>query len=95
MEAAMQMEPERERTLVDYLAIVKRRRAQLWIGFAAVFVPALLIALLWPPLYRSTGTILIEQQQVPQDLVPSTITSFAAERIQLIKQRVMARRTST
>lgn len=85
----MQRQAERERTFLDYLQIARRRRTQLWTGCAAVFVPAALVALLWPPLYRSTGTILIEQQQVPQDLVPSTITSFAAERIQLIKQRVM------
>jgi len=41
--------------------------------------------------YRSTATILIEQQEVPQDLVRSTVTSYAAERIQTISQRVLTR----
>jgi uncharacterized protein involved in exopolysaccharide biosynthesis len=46
-------------------------------------------ALLWPATYRSTGTILIEQQELPSDLVQSTITSYADQRIQVISQRVM------
>jgi len=46
-------------------------------------------ALTLPPLYRSSATILIEQQEIPQDLVRSTVTSYADERIQIISQRVM------
>jgi uncharacterized protein involved in exopolysaccharide biosynthesis len=46
-------------------------------------------ALTLPPLYRSSATILIEQQEIPQDLVRSTVTSYADERIQVISQRVM------
>jgi hypothetical protein len=42
-----------------------------------------------PPTYRSTATILIEQQQIPQDLVRTTVTSFADQRVQVISQRIM------
>jgi len=45
--------------------------------------------LLWPPTYRATATILIEQQEIPQDLVRSTISSYADQRVQVISQRVM------
>jgi succinoglycan biosynthesis transport protein ExoP len=54
-----------------------------------MLVLAVAAALLWPASYRSTGTILIEQQELPSDLVQSTITSFADQRIQVISQRVM------
>jgi uncharacterized protein involved in exopolysaccharide biosynthesis len=47
------------------------------------------LAVLWPPTYRTGATILIEQQEIPQDLVRSAITSFADERVQIISQRVM------
>jgi len=47
------------------------------------------VALLWPPTYRATATILIEQQEIPQDLVRSTIASYADQRVQVISQRVM------
>jgi len=46
---------------------------------------------LWPPTFKSTATILIEEQEVPAELVHSTITSYADQRIEMIKQQVMSR----
>ena len=77
--------------LTDYLAIL-RRRAWLIVGsFFATLVLAVAVALLIPPIYRSTGSILIESQQIPTDLVQAAVTSYADERIEVIKQRVMTR----
>lgn len=75
----------------DYVDVLRRRKAQLLIPMLAVFAIAVAIAFGLPPVYRSTATILIEQQDIPQDLVRSTVTSYAAERIQTISQRVMTR----
>lgn len=75
--------------LADYLAILRRRRAQMTFAFIVVLVLSILTAILWPPTYRATGTILIEQQELPTDLVRSAISSFADQRIQVITQRVM------
>ena len=80
---------EDERGLRDYVAALRRRWRILIVTFALVLGAGLVTALVWPPVYRSTATILIEQQEIPQDLVRSTITSFADQRIQLINQRVM------
>ena len=44
-----------------------------------------------PSTYRSEGLVLVETQQIPDDLIQSTVTSAAAERIQIIRQRVMTR----
>jgi polysaccharide biosynthesis transport protein len=66
-----------------------RRRGTFWLVAAASMVIALLIATLWPPTYRATATILIEQQEIPQDLVRSVITTYADQRVQTISQRVM------
>lgn len=66
------------------------RRKGLVIGtFAVGMIATILAALLIPPVYQSAATILIEQQEIPQDFVRSTITSFADQRIQVISQRVM------
>ena len=54
-----------------------------------VLVIAIFAAVLWPPTYQSTATILIEEPDVPRDLVRSTVTSYAAERLQVITQRIM------
>jgi polysaccharide biosynthesis transport protein len=66
-----------------------RRRRTFFAIAAGGLLVTLLLALLLPPVYRSAATILIEQQEIPQDLVRSTITSYADERIQVISQRVM------
>jgi uncharacterized protein involved in exopolysaccharide biosynthesis len=47
------------------------------------------LALLLPPTYQAGATILIEQQEIPQDLVRSAVSSFADQRVQVISQRVM------
>src|SRR5580698_10414498 len=66
-----------------------RQRAIFVIVAGLAAVVALAIALLLPPTYRATGTILIEQQEIPQEMVRSVITSFADQRVQVISQRVM------
>ncbi|MGE3480691.1 MAG: GumC family protein [Gammaproteobacteria bacterium] len=77
--------------LSDYLAVLKRRKLQLIVPTVLVFIATLGIAFGLPPVYLSTATILIEQQDIPQDLVRTTVTSYATERIQVISQRVMTR----
>lgn len=81
--------PARSPTLADRLGALRRRRRPALATAAAIFIVTLLGALLWPPTYRSTGTILIEQQEVPVDLVRSMVSSYADQRIQVITQRVM------
>ena len=72
-----------------YWAILKRRRYQFLIPAALISLLSLLLAFGLPAIYRSTATILIEQQDIPRDLVKSTVTGFASEQIQVITQRVM------
>jgi len=66
-----------------------RRRLTFCVVAGISVVTTVLIAMLLPPTYESSGTILIEQQEIPQDLVRSVITSFADQRVQIISQRVM------
>ncbi|MBK7522598.1 MAG: lipopolysaccharide biosynthesis protein [Gammaproteobacteria bacterium] len=91
MRAAQDFEllDEAQLSIEDYIAILKRRRWRIIVPAAVVFFLALLLALGLPATYRSTATILIEEQEIPQDLVRSTISSFAAEQVQVITQRVM------
>lgn len=76
-------------TLDDYLAIIRRRKWQAIVPAFILLVIAVLAALLIPPTYRSTATILIERQEIPPELVRTTVTSYADQRIQVISQRVM------
>ncbi len=82
---------EQVKELKDYIDAFRRRRVAIFIVAIVVFIIVLIAALVWPPTYRSTATILIEEQEIPSDLVRSTITSYATQRIETIKQSVMTR----
>ena len=75
----------------DYLGALKRRRTSILIIAVVIFMIGALAALLWPATYKSSATILIKEQDIPSELVQSTVTSFASQRIQTISQMVMAR----
>jgi uncharacterized protein involved in exopolysaccharide biosynthesis len=77
--------------LGDYLAAFRRRKGLIMTVAGIVFLIGLVTAFVWPPTYQSSATILIEAQEVPTELIQSTVTSFAAQQIQVISQRVMAR----
>jgi len=76
-------------SLPEIVASLRRRQVPMMIAFVAILLTALCSAWLWPATYQSTGTILIEQQEVPSELVRSTISSYADQRIQVIQQQVM------
>ncbi len=74
----------------DYILIVKRRKWSL-IGTATlVLLVSVITALVWPPSYKSTSTILIEEQEIPKDYVMTTVTSFAQQQLQITNQRIMS-----
>jgi len=77
--------------LGDYLAAFRRRKGLILTVAGIVFLIGVITAFVWPPTYQSSATILIEAQEVPTELIQSTVTSFAAQQIQVISQRVMAR----
>lgn len=75
--------------LEKVIKIVRRRVKPMLIFSAISLVLSILVIMLLPKVYKSTATILIEQQEIPQDLVRSTVTSYADQRIQIIMQRAM------
>ncbi len=79
--------------LTDYLAIFQRRKKIIVITASILFGLCATIAFLLPPSYRSTATILIEEQEIPPELVRAAITSYADQRIESIKQQVLSRAT--
>jgi polysaccharide chain length determinant protein (PEP-CTERM system associated) len=73
-------------TLDDYIHIIKRRFPFVIGFFFLVFLLATAYAIKLPPVYQSTGTILIESQQVQSDL---TKEKYAADRFAALKQVVL------
>lgn len=75
--------------LGDYLTILRRRKVQLIVPFCLILVVGLGVAFGLPPVYRSEATILVERQEIPSNLVNTTVTGYVQERIQSIKQRIV------
>ncbi len=74
----------------DYVTILHRRKRVFLIPALLVLVIGVAVALGIPAVYESRATILVEQQEVPADLVRSAVSSYAGERIQILSKRVMS-----
>lgn len=75
--------------VLEYWNILKRRRFLFLLPFAAIAIAAFYLALSLPPTYRSEATILIEDQEIPEDIVGARITSYVNQQIQLISHRLL------
>lgn len=76
---------------IDYLAILRRRIHWLVWPVVIALLGALIISVILPNVYKSEASILIEDREISEGLVPSTVTTYADQRIEVIKQEVMSR----
>ena len=81
---------ESQKSLLDYFNIIRRRKIYVIVLFPVLLSIVSAVVYMLPPIYQSKGIILIESQEIPNDLVRSTVTSYAEQQIELIRQRVMA-----
>ena len=84
-------------TFSDYVAIWRRHKISYVLTALAILGAAFAFAFLWPPKYRSIGTIQIEQPDIPQDVMstgPSdfnaAVAAFVDQRIEQIHDRITA-----
>src|ERR1700681_1260981 len=84
------MSENRELTMDDYLAMLRRR-------LKVILIPALLsplagfmVSYVFPPKYTSESTVLVEGQKVPDTYVQPIITSDFTQRIQTLQQQVLS-----
>jgi len=80
---------DNSKSFQHYLDILKRRKLALLLPALATIALALMVAFGIPPAYQSQAKILIEEQEIPQDFVRTTIGSFAAQQVQVISQRIL------
>src|SRR5438874_6984817 len=81
-----------DRSLLDVLPAVWSRRK--WLAILAFVAPlsaaASLITFL-PNIYRSTATVLVDRQQIPETFVQATVTSALETRLHTISQEILSR----
>src|SRR5271157_5509444 len=84
------MSENRELTMDDYLAMLRRR-------LKVILIPALLaplagfgVSYVFPPKYTSQSTVLVEAQKVPDNYVMPVITADFTQRVQTLSQEVVS-----
>jgi polysaccharide biosynthesis transport protein len=79
------------RDFLYFLSFLKRRKWQILVPTALLLALTAGIIKSLPPTYRSTATILIEEHEIPSELVGSTFSTYADQRIQIVSRQVMTR----
>jgi uncharacterized protein involved in exopolysaccharide biosynthesis len=84
------MSENRELTMDDYLAMLRRR-------LGVILIPALLapiagfgVSYVFPPKYTSQATVLVEGQKVPDNYVQPVITADFTQRVQTLSQEILS-----
>src|SRR5215470_12050471 len=82
---------KKESGLGMLLAVWARHK---WLAILAFAVPAcaaVSLIMFLPSVYRSSATVLVDRQQVPESFVRSTVTSALETRLQTISQEILSR----
>jgi len=77
---------------IDRLRAVWNRRK--WLAILVFLIPlagAVSLVMALPDVYRSTATVLVERQQVPEDLVKTTVSSEVETRLKTISAEILSR----
>ena len=85
----MPLRPDME--LKDYLQVFSKRKWAVILPFFFVFLGSIIYLLVTPKLYRSTTTILIIPDQVPENYVRSTVAEGVEGRLATIEQQLTSR----
>src|ERR1700675_2636212 len=84
------MSENRELTMDDYLAMVRRRLKVILIPPLLSPLAGFMVSYVFPPKYTSQSTVLVEGQKVPDNYVQPVITSDFTQRVQTLQQQVLS-----
>ncbi len=76
-------------SLGDYVAVLRRRLWWFIVPAVLIFAAAVAAALTWPPVYRSSAMVLIEEADIPDSLVDVSFDTYVDRRLEAITRRVM------
>ena len=75
----------------DYIDMLRRYRSWIIGPMFAGLVLAVVVAFLWPDTYVSQAVMRITPQQVPENLIPSVLSTQVAERLNQMQQEILSR----
>jgi protein tyrosine kinase modulator len=80
----------RELTMDDYLAMLRRRAKVILIPTLLAPLAGLLISYFFTPKYTSQSLVLVEGQKVPESIVQSVVTEDLTARVATLQQQVLS-----
>jgi len=81
----------RELTMDDYLAMLRRRMKVILIPALIAPIAGFLISYAFSPKYTSQSLVLVEEQKVPEGYVKPVVTEDITQRIATMQQQVLSR----
>ena len=84
------MSENRELTMDDYLAMLRRRLKVILIPTLIAPIAGFMVSYAFTPTYKSTATVLVEGQKVPDNFVQPVITADFTQRVQTLSQEVLS-----
>ena len=81
---------DRELTMDDYLAMLKRRQKVILVPLLSAAIGGYMISHMFKPKYTSQSMVLVEGQKVPANYVQPVITADFTQRIQTLSQEVLS-----
>ena len=75
----------------DYIDMVRRYRSWIIGPMFAGLVLSVVVAFMWPDTYISQAVMRITPQQVPENLIPSVVSTQMAERLNQMQQEILSR----
>jgi polysaccharide chain length determinant protein (PEP-CTERM system associated) len=85
------MTENRELTVDDYLAMLRRRLKVILIPALLAPLAGFLVSFAFPPKYTSQSLVLVEEQKVPEGYVKPVVTEEIGQRIATMQQQVLSR----
>src|SRR6185503_10559796 len=87
--------PRRALHVEDYSDILRRHKGWIFGPFLLTLVASVVGVYLWPDSYESVAVVKIVPQQVPQNMVQTSISSDLADRINSMATTVLSRNVLT
>jgi uncharacterized protein involved in exopolysaccharide biosynthesis len=79
---------EKDADLRNYINVIKRRKLYFISPTVLILTGVIAVALLLPSIYRATATVLIEEQEIPENMVSTTVRGYVEERLQAVTKSV-------
>ena len=79
-----------EITLSEFKGIFRRRKKIFLYSFLLIFCTCLVVAFVLPPIYQSQVMIIVENQDIPEEYVKSTTTTYISERLEVLERKILS-----